>query len=77
MTLKSNQDKGGLFNDEGFILEFMEIDRWVGEEGRTLLSLSVNPDIFRMVIGRLYMRIAHRTATFLCKVKNHKGGTII
>ena len=26
-----------------------------------------------MLIGRLCMRIAHGTATFLCKVKSHRG----
>ena len=34
-----------------------ENSRWVDEGDRTL-SLSVNPDILRMVIGRLTMRIA-------------------
>jgi hypothetical protein len=34
-----------------------EISRWVGEGIRTFLTLSVNPDILRMVIGRLCMRI--------------------
>ena len=33
----------------------------------------MNPDILRMVIGRLSMRIAQGTTTFLCKVKNHRG----
>ena len=44
----------------------------VGEGDRTFLALSANPDILRMVIGRLCMRIAQGTATFLCKVKNHR-----
>ncbi len=57
--------------DNQYILR--EISRWVGEGGRTFLALSVNPDIFRMIIGRLYMRIAQGTATFLCKVKNNRG----
>jgi hypothetical protein len=30
-----------------------EINRWVDEGGRTFLSLSVNPDILRMIIGRV------------------------
>jgi hypothetical protein len=34
-----------------------EISRWVGEGGRTFLALSANPEILRMVIGRLRMRI--------------------
>ena len=50
-----------------------EISRWVGEGGRTFLALSANPDILRMIIGRLRMRIAQGTATFLCKVKSHRG----
>jgi hypothetical protein len=37
------------------------------------LSLSTNTDILRMVIGRLRMRIAHGTTTFLCEVKSHMG----
>jgi ribonuclease HI len=50
-----------------------EISRWVGEGGRTFLALSANPDILRMIIGRLRMRIAQGTATVLCKVKSHRG----
>ena len=50
-----------------------EISRWVGEGGRTFLALSANPDILRMIIGRLCMRITHGTSTFLCKVKSHRG----
>ena len=50
-----------------------EINRWVDEGERTFLSLSTNTDILRMVIGRLRMRIAHGTATFLCEVKSHMG----
>ena len=53
-----------------------EINKWVGEGDRTFLVLSVNPDILRMVIGRLWMRITHGTATFLCKVKRHRGETL-
>jgi hypothetical protein len=49
-----------------------EISRWVGEGGRTFLALSVNPDIFRMVTGRLYMRIEEGTATIMCKIKIHR-----
>ena len=45
----------------------------VGEGDRTFLALSVNPDILWMIIGRLCMRITQGTATFLCKVKNHRG----
>ena len=45
----------------------------MGEGGRTFLALSANPDILRMIIGRLRMRIAQGTATFLCKVKSHRG----
>jgi len=41
---------------------------------RTFLALSANPDILRMVIGRLRMRIARGTATFaVSKVKSHRG----
>jgi hypothetical protein len=39
-----------------------EIIRWVGEGGRTFLALSANPDILRMVIGHLRMRIEQGTA---------------
>jgi hypothetical protein len=44
---------------------------WRG--GQNLLALSANPDILRMVIGRLCMQIANGTATVLCKVKSHRG----
>jgi ribonuclease HI len=53
-----------------------EISRWVGEGGRTFLALSANPDIFRMVIGRLRMRIEQGTATILCKIKSHRSAQI-
>ena len=53
-----------------------EISRWVVEGDRTFLSLSVNPDILWMVIGRLHMRITQGTATFLCKVKTHRGESL-
>jgi hypothetical protein len=45
-----------------------EISRWVGEGGRTFLALSANPDILRMVIGRLCS--VHED---LCQVKSHRG----
>ncbi len=50
-----------------------EISRWVDEGGRTFLVLSANPDILRMVIGRLCMRIEQGTTTILCKIKNHRS----
>ena len=37
------------------------------------MALSANPDILRMITGRLRMRIAQGTATFLCKVKSDRG----
>ena len=37
------------------------------------MALSANPDILRMIIERVRMRITHGTATFLCKVKSHRG----
>jgi hypothetical protein len=40
---------------------------------RTFLVLSANPDIWRMVIGRLCMRIEQGTATILCKIKSHRS----
>jgi hypothetical protein len=42
-----------------------EISRWVGEGGKTFLALSANPDILRMVIGRLRMRIEQGKTTIL------------
>jgi hypothetical protein len=43
------------------------------------LALSANPDILRMVIGRLRMRIEQGTATILCKIlckiKSHTTGS--
>jgi hypothetical protein len=53
-----------------------EISRWVGEGGRTFLVLSTNPDILRMVIGHLCMRIEQGTATILCKIKRHRSETL-
>jgi hypothetical protein len=50
-----------------------EISRWVDEGCRTFLTLSSNPDILWMVIGRLCMRIAQGTVKFLCKVERHRG----
>ena len=50
--------------------------RGVGEGDRTFLSLSSNPDILWMVFGRLYIRIAHGTTTFLCKIKIHRGESL-
>jgi hypothetical protein len=50
-----------------------EISRWVVEGGRTFVSLSVNPDILRMVIGRLCMRIEQGTGTILCKIKSYRS----
>ncbi len=53
-----------------------EINRWVVERVRTFVSLSVNPDILRMVIGRLCMRIEQGTGTILCKIKSYKSETL-
>ena len=50
-----------------------ERSRWVDEGGRTFLTLSANPDILRMVIGRPRMRIEQGTATILCKIKSHRS----
>jgi ribonuclease HI len=50
-----------------------EISRWVGEGGRTFLDLSANPDILRIVIGRLCMRIEQGTDAILCKIKSHRS----
>jgi hypothetical protein len=57
--------------DNQFIL--WEMIRWVGEGGRTFLALSANPEILRMVIGRLCMRIEQGTATILCKIKSNRS----
>jgi hypothetical protein len=50
-----------------------EINRWVDEGGGTFLDLSVNPDILRMVIGHLSVRIERGTTTILCKIKSHRS----
>ena len=50
-----------------------DISKWVVEGGKTFLTLSTNPDIFRMVSGRLYMWIEYGTTTYVCKVKRHRG----
>ncbi len=53
-----------------------EINRWVDEGGRTFLALSTNPNILRIVIGRLRMRIEQGTATILCKIKSHRSESL-
>ena len=40
------------------------------------MSLLVNPDILWMIIGRLCMRIVQGTATFICKIKNHRAESL-
>ncbi len=53
-----------------------EISTWVGEGGRTFLTLSANLDILRMVIGRRCMRIEQWTDTILCKIKSHRSESL-
>jgi hypothetical protein len=63
----------GVMVDNQSIIVPREISRWVGEGDRTFLDLSANPDILRMVIERLRMRIEQGTTTILCKIKSHRS----
>ncbi len=59
--------------DNQSIIVLREISRWVGEGSRTFLDLSANPEILRMVIEHLCMRIDQGTITILCKIKSHRS----
>ena len=53
-----------------------EVNGWIGEGGKATLATAPNADIMREVLCSLRMRIAAGSATFLVKVKSHRGEPI-
>jgi len=53
-----------------------EVNGWIGEGGKATLATTPNADIMREVLCSLRMRIAAGSATFLVKVKSHRGEPI-
>ena len=53
-----------------------EVNGWIGERGKATLATAPNADIMREVLCSLRMRIAAGSATFLVKVKSHRGEPI-
>ena len=53
-----------------------EVNGWIGEGGKAMLATAPNADIMREVLCTLRMRIAAGSATFLIKVKSHRGEPI-
>jgi len=49
------------------------VDRWIGEGGKATLMGTPDADILTAAIELLRKRIAAGTATFLVKVKAHRG----
>ena len=54
----------------------MKVNGWIGEGGKATLATTPNADIMREVLCMLKTRIAAGSATFLIKVKSHRGGPI-
>ena len=50
-----------------------EVNGWIGEGGKATLATAPNADIMREVLCSLRMRITVGSATFLIKVKSHRG----
>jgi len=53
-----------------------EVNGWIGEGGKATLATAPNADIMREVLCSLRMRIIAGSATFLIKVKSHRGEPI-
>ena len=53
-----------------------EVNGWIGEGGKATLATAPNADIMREVLCSLRMRITAGSATFLVKVKSHRGEPI-
>ena len=53
-----------------------EVNGWIGEGGKATLATAPNADIMREVLCSLRMRITAGSATFLIKVKSHRGEPI-
>ena len=53
-----------------------EVNGWIGDGGTATLATAPNADIMREVLCSLQMRITAGSATFLVKVKSHRGEPI-
>ena len=54
-------------------IEMTELRKWIGEGRRATLADKVNADILRGIIEALRQRVEAGAATFLVKVKAHRG----
>ena len=50
-----------------------DVAKWIGEGQKTSLEKNRDADIVTYIIQRLHLRIAAGAATFLIKVKSHRG----
>ena len=50
-----------------------DINKWVGEGSKATLANAPNADILSEIIEKLRERIERGSATFLVKVKSHRG----
>jgi ribonuclease HI len=52
------------------------IKKWVGQGGKAMLATATDTDILRELVCLLTQRVRAGRATFLIKVKSHRGGQI-
>ena len=50
-----------------------DIAKWIGEGHKTSMTLNKDADIMNEIIQRLHARVQEGAATFLLKVKSHRG----
>ena len=50
-----------------------DIAKWIGEGHKTSMALNKDADIMNEIIQRLHARVRAGAATFLLKVKSHRG----
>ena len=50
-----------------------DVARWIGEGHKASMSTNKDADILTDIIQRLHLRVAAGAATFLLKVKSHRG----
>ena len=50
-----------------------EIDKWIGEGSKVCMAAVKDADILTTIVGRLRKRIEAGAATFLVKIKAHRG----
>ena len=50
-----------------------DIAKWIGEGHKTSMALNKDADILTEIIQRLHSKVDARAATFLLKVKSHRG----